>query len=46
VVQGSLGQWDTTSVPPGDYQLRLVVTDNQGQALPACVISVRVLPAS
>ncbi|HTP01772.1 MAG TPA: hypothetical protein VMJ64_10390, partial [Anaerolineales bacterium] len=46
VVSGSLGQWDTTAVPPGDYQLRLVVTDNQGQSLPACIIPVRVLPPS
>jgi hypothetical protein len=42
----SLGKWDTTAVTPGDYQLRLVVTDNQGQALPACIIPVRVLPPS
>ena len=41
---GSLGQWDTSSLSPGDYQLRLVVTDNQGQALPACVIDVRIAP--
>ena len=46
VVNGPLGQWDTTAVAPGDYQLRLVVTDNQGQALPACIIPVRVLPPS
>jgi hypothetical protein len=46
VVNGSLGNWDTTAVTPGDYQLRLVVTDNQGQALPACIIPVRVLPPS
>ncbi len=46
VVSGSLGQWDTTAVTPGDYQLRLVATDNQGQALPACIIPVRVLPPS
>ncbi len=44
VINGSLGQWDTTSVAPGDYQLRLVATDNQGQALPPCIIPVRVLP--
>jgi hypothetical protein len=42
VLNGVLGQWDTSSLTPGDYQLRLVVTDNQGQALPACVIAVRV----
>jgi hypothetical protein len=46
VISGSLGQWDTTSVAPGDYELRLVATDNQGQSLPACVIPVRVLPPS
>lgn len=45
-VNKSLGNWDTTAVTPGDYQLRLVVTDNQGQALPACVIPVRVVPPS
>jgi hypothetical protein len=41
----SLGRWDTTALTPGDYQLRLVVTDNQGQVLPACIIQVRVIPA-
>jgi hypothetical protein len=41
---GSLGQWDTAAVAPGDYQLRLVVTDNQGRAQPACIINVRVAP--
>ncbi len=45
-VNESLGNWDTTAITPGDYQLRLVVTDNQGQALPACIIPVRVLPPS
>ncbi len=45
-VNGLLGQWDTTAVTPGDYQLRLVVTDNQGRALPACVIPIRVMPPS
>ena len=44
VVNASLGRWDTTALTPGDYQLRLVVTDNQGQALQACVVPVRVAP--
>lgn len=44
VNDGSLGRWDATALTPGDYQLRLVVTDNQGQMLPACVVPVRVLP--
>lgn len=45
-VDQSLGPWDTTALTPGDYQLRLVATDNQGVALPACIIPVRVLPPS
>jgi hypothetical protein len=44
VVDGSLGRWDTTALTPGDYQLRLVATDNQGIALPPCVIPIRVIP--
>jgi hypothetical protein len=37
-----LGPWDTTRLNPGDYYLRLVVTDNTGQSLPPCTIQVRV----
>ncbi len=44
VDEGSLGRWDATALTPGDYQLRLVVTDNQGQILPACVVPVRIVP--
>ena len=44
VVDGSLGQWDTSTLAPGDYQLRLVVSDNQGRVMPACLIRVRVSP--
>jgi hypothetical protein len=44
VMNGSLGQWDTSVLGPGDYQLRLVVTDNQGQALTPCVITIRIAP--
>jgi len=42
LINEDLGLWDTSSLTPGDYQLRLEVTDNQGQVYPACVISVRV----
>ncbi len=42
VQEGELGKWSTTELTPGDYLLRLVVTDNQGQALPPCIIPVRV----
>lgn len=43
VRDGELGSWDTSEIVPGDYLLRLVVTDNQGNALPACVLPVRIL---
>ena len=42
LINGDLGLWDTSSLTPGDYQLRLEVTDNQGQVYPPCVIPVRV----
>ena len=45
VTNSSLGRWDTTASTPGDYQLRLVVTDNQGIALPACIVPIRVIPS-
>jgi hypothetical protein len=37
------GLWNTSQLIPGDYLLRLVVTDSQGQNLPACVIQVRII---
>lgn len=39
----SLGKWNTLSLSNGDYFLRLVITDNVGNSLEACVIAVRVL---
>jgi hypothetical protein len=38
-----LGVWNTSELPSGDYQLRLVVVDSQGVSLPPCVIVVRIL---
>ncbi len=43
VTDGELGKWNTLSLNNGDYFLRLVITDNVGNALDPCVISVRVL---
>jgi len=43
IKNGELGSWDTTTLTPGDYQLRLEVTDSQGQGYPACIIPVRVI---
>jgi hypothetical protein len=39
----TLGAWDTSQLVPGDYQLRLLVTDNLGKALPPCIIPVHVI---
>jgi hypothetical protein len=41
-VNGQIGFWNTSQLNPGDYQLRLVVYDNQNQPFPACIIPVRV----
>lgn len=38
-----LGNWDTTVLEPGEYMLRLVVSDNQGNTLEPCVIRVVVV---
>lgn len=37
-----IGVWDTTQLVPGDYQLKLVTTDNQGREFPPCIINIRV----
>lgn len=44
VNDGPLGRWDTSALTPGDYQVRLVVVDNQGTILSPCVVPVRVIP--
>lgn len=38
------GQWNTEQLEPGNYALRLVVSDNQNNLLKPCEIEVRVLP--
>ena len=35
---GVLGAWDTRSVPPGDYQFRLVVVDKTGNYPEPCAV--------
>lgn len=36
------GVWDTGALTPGIYQLRLVVSDNQNNPFPACIIQVTI----
>jgi len=45
VTDNKLGEWDTSRLTPGEYQLALVVVDNQGQSSAPCTITVRVTPA-
>lgn len=42
-VDYELNLWDTSNLTPGDYRLRLVATNNLGEALPPCIIPIRVL---
>lgn len=41
--EGTLGLWDTSLLTPGDYFLRLVVTDNRSNVIGLCVIGVKVI---
>lgn len=36
------GAWDTRSLVPGEYQLRLVVSDNQNVPLTPCIIQITI----
>jgi hypothetical protein len=42
VVNGKLGDWDTSRLTPGEYQLALVVVDNQAKSSEPCIVQVRV----
>lgn len=43
-IDESLGYWFTGSLTPGDYLLKLVALDNQGNELTPCIINVSVIP--
>lgn len=36
------GSWDTSSLTPGEYKLRLVVTNNQNEPMPECIINITI----
>jgi len=44
VQNDKLGDWDTSRLVPGEYQLGLVVVDNQAQASQPCIVQLRVAP--
>jgi hypothetical protein len=41
-----LGEWDTNLLAQGEYLLRLVAVDNQGETVGTCEIKIRVAPGS
>jgi hypothetical protein len=43
-IQYLLGRWDTNLSMPGDYLLKLTVTDTSGNAPQPCIIGIRILP--
>lgn len=43
VQDDELGAWDTSTLLPGDYEIRLVVVTGTGESLPACTIPVRIV---
>jgi hypothetical protein len=42
VRNAELGPWDTSTLMPGDYQLRIMVTDHQGAEQTPCTIPIRI----
>jgi len=42
VSKDTLGTWDTSSLTPGEYMLKLVVTDNLGNVLDPCALQLTV----
>jgi len=45
IVEDNLGgKWNTEQLTPGNYYLRLVVSDNQNNLLKPCTIEVKVIP--
>jgi hypothetical protein len=42
VVDGVLGVWDTSSLPPGAYKFRLVVVDKTGNYPKPCEVDVTI----
>ena len=43
VNNGLIGNWETSVLTPGDYSIRLIVTNNQGQEMAPCLLQVKVI---
>jgi hypothetical protein len=42
-VNAEIGQWSISSLPQGDYELRLVVVNQQNESMPPCVVPIRIV---
>ncbi len=42
IANGKLGDWDTSRLSPGEYQLALVVVDNEAKPSEPCIVQVRI----
>jgi hypothetical protein len=43
--KAEIGTWNITQLPQGDYELRLVVINQQNESLPPCIVPIRIVPA-
>jgi hypothetical protein len=46
VKNGKLGDWDTGRLTPGEYNLSLVLVDNEARASAPCMILIRIVTAA
>lgn len=42
-IKAEIGTWNITQLPQGDYELRLVVVNQQNESMPPCVVPIRVV---
>lgn len=42
-IDAEIGAWNISQLPQGDYELRLVVVNQQNESMPPCVIPIRVV---
>jgi hypothetical protein len=42
-INAEIGAWNISQLPQGDYELRLVVVNQQNEAMPPCVVPIRVV---
>jgi len=41
--KAEIGTWNISQLPQGDYELRLVVVNQQNESMPPCVVPIRVV---